>query len=665
MVTIPRYNQSLDLTPIKSGRTLATGLSATSGFADLGTSLSKNLNNLAETKINLLAQSRDLDIKNDELLAATNTTEVTLNFVDELTKKGDYKNNEKLYNKTWDNTLSKLKKDIFKNEDGSLDSISYENYMTQQGNMLYLDGLNKVKELTNKQRINRTNLAIGKNTVSAINNINSNNYIDQKKELYNIAIIEIDNLSNILPADVILNLRENLYDQTNSTFIDSQLRGNDVYVNPLGEEQLDYNKIYENLQNPKTYEGDKKLTNINGNEITYNSPEQEKLLEATLIRLNQQEYSNSVKINKNNNGIMLDVIPKIHNIDITLKEINNLPFSNDVAGQELKKELIDMYNKVSQGDLPNENDTFLTNNIFGKVANLKISDHYGKSWWPEKGEDNYELMIDRLKQKLGDDFERFKKTKMSIGDMVNNGIINRETYTQILKSQENPLSIQIQKEFERALTAYKPVVEGNSTIAKLDQGASTIRLYEYEIFMDNLFYKEFYDNGKNPDDLLNPSSDSYIFNSKNLDQFILTLDQQINTIGKPVFTLNVEDDKNTLIINNVEYKVNGKMPNKEQWEKDNEGNFEDSEEYIKFKNDNPELIDALREAETGTGTETGTKPKTIEEQIAALSKRQKRVFDNQIQVYKNSVKNNGQEYADKYSRLTELQIQYLESIKEK
>ena len=122
MVTIPRYNQSLDLTPIKSGRTLATGLSATSGFADLGTSVSKNLNNLAETKINLLAQSRDLDIKNDELLAATNTTEVTLNFLDELTKTGGYKDNEKLYNKTWDYTLSKLKRDIFKNEDGSLDS---------------------------------------------------------------------------------------------------------------------------------------------------------------------------------------------------------------------------------------------------------------------------------------------------------------------------------------------------------------------------------------------------------------------------------------------------------------------------------------------------------------------------------------------------------------
>jgi hypothetical protein len=663
MVTIPRYNQSLDLTPIRSGRTLATGLSATSGFADLGTSLSKNLNNLAETKINLLAQSRDLDIKNDELLAATNTTEVTLNFVDELTKKGDYKNNEKLYNKTWDNTLSKLKKDIFKNEDGSLDSISYENYMTQQGNMLYLDGLNKVKELTNKQRINRTNLAIGKSTVAAINNINSNNYIEQKKELYNIAIIEIDNLSNILPADVILNLRENLFDQTNSTFIDSQLRGNDVYINPLGEQQPDYNTIYENLQNPKTYEGDKKLTNINGNEITYNSPEQKELLESTLNRLKQQDYSNSVRINKNNNKIMLDVIPRIYNIDITLKEIKNLSFSNDVAGQELKRELIDTYNLVSQGDLPNQNDTFLTNNIFGKVANLKISNHYGKSWWPEKGEDNYQLMIDRLKQKLGNDFERFKETKMSIGDMVNKGIINRETYTQILKSQENPLSIRIQQDFERALAAYEPVVKGNPTIATLDQGASTIRLYEYGIFMKNLFYKEFYDNGKNPDDLLNPSSDSYIFNKKNLSQFILTPEQQINTIGVSVFTLNAENNKNTLIINGVEYEVNGTIPNKAEWERNNDGNFLDSEEYRLFKKNNPELIEALRKAETKTETETETE--TIEEQIAALSKQQKRVFYNQIQVYKNSVENNGQEYADKYIRLTELQIQYLESIKEK
>ena len=663
MVTIPRYNQSLDLTPIRSGRTLATGLSATSGFADLGTSLSKNLNNLAETKINLLAQSRDLDIKNDELLAATNTTEVTLNFVDELTKKGDYKNNEKLYNKTWDNTLSKLKKDIFKNEDGSLDSISYENYMTQQGNMLYLDGLNKVKELTNKQRINRTNLAIGKSTVAAINNINSNNYIEQKKELYNIAIIEIDNLSNILPADVILDLRKNLFDQTNSTFIDSQLRGNDVYINPLGEQQPDYNTIYENLQNPKTYEGDKKLTNINGNEITYNSPEQKELLESTLNRLKQQDYSNSVRINKNNNKIMLDVIPRIYNIDITLKEIKNLSFSNDVAGQELKRELIDTYNLVSQGDLPNQNDTFLTNNIFGKVANLKISNHYGKSWWPEKGEDNYQLMIDRLKQKLGNDFERFKETKMSIGDMVNKGIINRETYTQILKSQENPLSIRIQQDFERALAAYEPVVKGNPTIATLDQGASTIRLYEYGIFMKNLFYKEFYDNGKNPDDLLNPSSDSYIFNKKNLSQFILTPEQQINTIGVSVFTLNAENNKNTLIINGVEYEVNGTIPNKAEWERNNDGNFLDSEEYILFKKNNPELIEALRKAETKTETETETE--TIEEQIAALSKQQKRVFYNQIQVYKNSVENNGQEYADKYIRLTELQIQYLESIKEK
>ena len=617
MVTIPRYNQSLDLTPIRSGRTLATGLSATSGFADLGTSLSKNLNNLAETKINLLAQSRDLDIKNDELLAATNTTEVTLNFVDELTKKGDYKNNEKLYNKTWDNTLSKLKKDIFKNEDGSLDSISYENYMTQQGNMLYLDGLNKVKELTNKQRINRTNLAIGKSTVAAINNINSNNYIEQKKELYNIAIIEIDNLSNILPADVILNLRENLFDQTNSTFIDSQLRGNDVYINPLGEQQPDYNTIYENLQNPKTYEGDKKLTNINGNEITYNSPEQKELLESTLNRLKQQDYSNSVRINKNNNKIMLDVIPRIYNIDITLKEIKNLSFSNDVAGQELKRELIDTYNLVSQGDLPNQNDTFLTNNIFGKVANLKISNHYGKSWWPEKGEDNYELMIARLKQKLGNDFERFKETKMSIGDMVNKGIINRETYTQILKSQENPLSIRIQQDFERALAAYEPVVKGNPTIATLDQGASTIRLYEYGIFMKNLFYKEFYDNGKNPDDLLNPSSDSYIFNKKNLSQFILTPEQQINTIGVSVFTLNAENNKNTLIINGVEYEVNGTIPNKAEWERNNDGNFLDSEEYILFKKNNPELIEALRKAETKTETETETE--TIEEQIAALT----------------------------------------------
>ena len=66
MVKIPRYEGSLGARPIRSGRTLGTGISAATSFTKFGQSITDSLIEYNNTQIELLARARDVEIKNAE-----------------------------------------------------------------------------------------------------------------------------------------------------------------------------------------------------------------------------------------------------------------------------------------------------------------------------------------------------------------------------------------------------------------------------------------------------------------------------------------------------------------------------------------------------------------------------------------------------------------------
>ena len=259
MVKIPRYEGSLGARPIRSGRTLGTGMSGVNSFTKFGESISDSLIEYNNTQIELAARARDVEIKNAELLAASATQESTVKIINNYSDRVDFQNFRFDYQKSVDKNNAEIKKNYFTMPDGKLDKISYDSYLINQGNLLYVDGLQQVNAVTNQKRYNQTVLAVSKSTEDAINNVltRSNLSIASVESEYNNGILLIDSYKGILEPETIIAQKKQLYEQTNDSFIYRQttdIGKIPVTLNQSGETVTDYIAINDYLTNASNYE---------------------------------------------------------------------------------------------------------------------------------------------------------------------------------------------------------------------------------------------------------------------------------------------------------------------------------------------------------------------------------------------------------------------------
>jgi len=548
MVKIPRYEGSLGARPIRSGRTLGTGISAATSFTKFGQSISDSLIEYNNTQIELLARARDVEIKNAELLAASATRESNLNAIDSFQTETDYKSFDGKYKERVERNNKRIQKNFFTLPNGKLDEISYNSYLANQGNLLYVDGLQQVKTLSNQKRYNESVLAVSKTTEDSINNVikKSNLSSSAVQSQYNEGILAIDDYNGILEPDIIIAQKEQLYNSTNESFIYSQtteIGKIPVTKNQSGETVADYIKINEYLTNKSNYEGDNRLTNIDGTPISYRSPEADSLIERVQNQLQNEIFFDNQTTNNKLNSIWQN--NELINGNLSEAEIDQQDWPDNEIGRSNKTAALEIrLNRIS-GESPTEPDILMRQDIIASAYTFKIQTTHQKEYFPNS-EKLQTYLLTQLKIKYGKEngqtkYNNYKEKKMSVFDLQIEGFLDPTSATNIRSIVNDPELARMFEIFENSKNSVIPQIRGNDVLADQDN-LTAARLYKFEYDAEQEFIKKVFEEGVKADDLLNPASSDYIFKEEFINQYKISQTEQINNVIES-YDINLNSNK--------------------------------------------------------------------------------------------------------------------------
>jgi len=536
MVKIPRYEGSLGARPIRSGRTLGTGMSGVNSFTKFGESISDSLIEYNNTQIELAARARDVEIKNAELLAASATQESTVKIIDNFSGRADFQNYRFDYQKSVAKNNAEIKKNYFTMPDGKLDKISYDSYLINQGNILYVDGLQQVNAVTNQKRYNQTVLAVSKSTEDSINNIltRSNLSIASVESEYNNGILRIDSYNGILEPETIIAQKKQLYEQTNDSFIYRQttdIGKIPVTLNQSGETVTDYIAINDYLTNASNFEGENRITNIDGTPILYRSPEADALISRVKNQLQSQIFFDDRKTIDTLNSIWQN--DNLINGNLSEEKINEQDWPDNDIGRSNKAAALEIrLNRIS-GESPTEPDILMRQDIITAAYTFKIQTTHQKEYFPNS-ETLQTYLLTQLKIKYGEEngqtkYNNYKENKMSVFDLQIEGFLDPTSATNIRSIVNDPELARMFGIFEESKNSVIPQIRGNDVLADQDN-LTAARLYKFEYDAEKLFIEKVFEEGVKPDDLLDPDNPNYIFNEKFINQYKISQAKQINNV---------------------------------------------------------------------------------------------------------------------------------------
>ena len=301
---IPRYQGNLGSAPIQSGRNLSTGTGGAQGMVALGQTMLNSIAGYAEEKIKLEAKIRDQEILDKRVLAEGDSLMSANDFTFGLEGRKDYANFASEYEKSWEKSTAKVKKERFTNKDGTFDEYAWNRYLPFH-NKQFVDGKVKVQAAISKAR----------NAVT----------IGAYQTNYDATNVKLEGGTSV--AEVMGNWSD-WYNNTytsykgNSTFdqgtldtshdalkkvantqlfkIYSGVNGKPpMYMNPDGKQSLDWGTVYRAAADPNV-----KMYDVDGKEVTVDDAQRAEFIKMAKDKSTEQTSydENSIKVkNRENN----------------------------------------------------------------------------------------------------------------------------------------------------------------------------------------------------------------------------------------------------------------------------------------------------------------------------------------------------------------------------
>ena len=295
---------------------------------------------------------------------------------------------------------------------------------------------------------------------------------------------------------------------------EKQLFGDGVDGNTTG---YNYKQIAKEINSGKEYYG-RKLA----------KDEKEMLLNYVKDKALQQDWFDERNKKQHNEDIYKTNIEKIRSGDMTISQIETLDFTNDENGMKIKDALLTYARSKMLGLLPTESNIELFRQLRTKVTTMDITSPNQNVFVPKNEE---------LKKKYTT--KNNPEGKMSVLDLVNEGLISEEDYNRLESIMNDPQLTTDLREFNKLITAYTPLIEGK--LAKYDMNSS-VRVYELESILEGKF-RDGLKNGISARDMLDPTNENFILTDELLTKYVLSIEAQGKEISKQLNSAKTEKMK--------------------------------------------------------------------------------------------------------------------------
>ena len=283
---------------------------------------------------------------------------------------------------------------------------------------------------------------------------------------------------------------------------EKQLFGDGVDGNTTG---YNYKQIAKEINSGKEYYG-----------RILAKDEKEMLLNYVKDKALQQDWFEKRNKTQHNEDIYKTNIENIRNGTMTISKIEKLDFTKDENGMKIKDALLTYARSKMLGLLPTESNIDLFRQLRTKVTTMDITSPNQRVFIPKD---------ENLKKKYTT--ENNPEGKMSVLELVNEGLISEEDYNRLESIMNDPQLTTDLREFNKLITAYQPLIEGK--LKQYDM-KSTVRVYQLESILENKF-KEGLKNGIKASDMLDPANENFILTDELLDEYVLSLPKQAAEIS--------------------------------------------------------------------------------------------------------------------------------------